>query len=99
MPLSTVTTAEELVRRNFAKRGFSETITAATRMEDLGADSLTFMEIVMGVEAELGVEICDEDIEKVVSVGDFIELVKRYSGAKLAMYDNEKKNGRMAQRA
>jgi acyl carrier protein len=94
--LSAITTAEELVRRNFAKRGFSETVAAATRLDDLGADSLTFMEIVMGVEDELGVEISDEDIEKVVNIGDFIELVKRYSAAKLAKDDGEKGNGRMA---
>ena len=39
-------------------------------IEDLGADSLDTVELVMGLEEEFGSEIPDEDAEKLVSVGD-----------------------------
>jgi acyl carrier protein len=74
--------AEELLRKHLKKRGFGESITAATRMDELDIDSLTVMEIVMEVEDELGVEVAEADVEKLVTVGDFIEMVKRYAESK-----------------
>ena len=45
-------------------------------IEDLGADSLDTVELVMALEEEFGTEIPDEDAEKLQSVGDVIKFVK-----------------------
>lgn len=76
-------TAEELVHKSLKKRGFDQNVTAATKIADLNADSLTMMEMKMEMEDELGAEIPDDDLEQVKSVGDFIEVVKRYGKGKL----------------
>lgn len=45
-------------------------------VEDLGADSLDAVELVMAVEEEFGIEIPDEEAEKLASVGDIISHVE-----------------------
>ena len=45
-------------------------------IDDLGADSLDTVELVMALEEEFGVEIPDEDAEKVRTVGDTISYIK-----------------------
>ena len=45
-------------------------------MEDLGADSLDQVELVMALEEEFGSEIPDEDAEKLTTVGDAIKYVE-----------------------
>ena len=44
--------------------------------EDLGADSLDLFELVMALEAEYGIEIPSEDLEKIATVGDVIDYMK-----------------------
>ena len=44
-------------------------------IEDLGADSLDTVELVMAFEEEFGIEVPDEDAEKLTSVGDVISYV------------------------
>ncbi|NPB03487.1 MAG: acyl carrier protein [Thermotogae bacterium] len=44
-------------------------------IEDLGADSIAVMELVMKMEEEFGLSIPDEDIEKLRTVGDVVEYV------------------------
>ncbi|HDL00906.1 MAG TPA: acyl carrier protein [candidate division Zixibacteria bacterium] len=44
-------------------------------VEDLGADSLDTVELVMALEEEFSVEIPDEDAEKIASVGDAINYI------------------------
>ena len=46
-------------------------------IEDLGADSLDAVELVMAVEEEFGIEVPDEEAEKLVSVGDIIAHVEK----------------------
>lgn len=46
-------------------------------IEDLGADSLDTVELVMAFEEEFGIEVPDEDAEKLQSVGDIIEYVNK----------------------
>lgn len=46
-------------------------------IEDLGADSLDAVELVMAVEEEFGIEIPDEDAEKLVSIGDILSHVEK----------------------
>ena len=43
--------------------------------EDLGADSLDVVDLIMAIEDEFEVEVLDEDIEKVVTVGDMVNYV------------------------
>jgi acyl carrier protein len=48
----------------------------ASFIEDLGADSLDTVELVMAFEEEFGAEIPDEDAEKLRTVGDVIKYLK-----------------------
>ncbi len=45
-------------------------------IEDLGADSLDVVELVMALEEEFGSEIPDEEAEKLVSVGDVVKYIE-----------------------
>jgi len=45
-------------------------------IEDLGADSLDTVELVMALEEEFGLEIPDEEAEKIVTVRDAIQYIK-----------------------
>lgn len=45
-------------------------------MKDLSADSLDAVEIIMAIEDEYGIEIPDEDAEKMQTVGDLVRYVE-----------------------
>ncbi len=47
-----------------------------TFVDDLGADSLDIFQIIMGIEEEFGLEIPQEEAEKIVTVGDAAEAIK-----------------------
>ena len=49
-------------------------------VEDLSADSLTVMEIVMAVEEKFGLELTEEQVENIRSVGQLRELVEQKVG-------------------
>ena len=51
-----------------------------TFVDDLGADSLDVFQIVMGIEEELDIEVNVEEAEKIVTVGDAVELIKKTVG-------------------
>lgn len=53
-------------------------------VEDLGADSLDTVELVMALEESFSIEIPDEEAEKIVSVGDAINYIKKHSETKTA---------------
>lgn len=48
----------------------------ASFVEDLGADSLDTVELVMALEEEFGIEIPDEDAEKILTVGKALDYIK-----------------------
>ena len=52
----------------------------ASFIEDLGADSLDTVELVMAFEEEFSVEVPDEDAEKLQSVGDVIKYIEEKAG-------------------
>jgi acyl carrier protein len=52
----------------------------ASFVEDLGADSLDTVELVMAFEEEFGIEIPDEDAEQLQTVGDAIRYLKEKAG-------------------
>jgi acyl carrier protein len=53
----------------------------ASFIEDLGADSLDQVELVMAFEEEFNVEIPDEDAEKITTVGQAVEYITGKSGS------------------
>jgi len=52
-----------------------EVTVTASFVDDLGADSLDTVELVMALEEEFGIEIPDEDAEKMTSVGEAIKYI------------------------
>ena len=47
-------------------------------IEDLGADSLDIVELVMALEEEFGIEIPDEDAEKITRVKEAVEYIEKH---------------------
>lgn len=47
-------------------------------IDDLGADSLDIVELIMALEEEFDIEIPDADAEKVVTVNDVVEYIKEH---------------------
>ena len=58
-----------------------EVTDAASFIDDLGADSLDTVELVMALEEEFGIEIPDEDAEKMATVGDAIKYIEKKASA------------------
>lgn len=54
-----------------------EVTNEAKFIDDLGADSLDTVELVMALEEEFGIEIPDEDAEKMVTVGEAIKYIEQ----------------------
>lgn len=59
--------------------GLNEVVPEASFVDDLGADSLDLVELVMAMEEEFGIEIGDEDAERIRTVQDAINHVKNHS--------------------
>lgn len=56
----------------------SEVVDEASFVEDLGADSLDTVELVMAFEEEFGIEISDEDAEKIKTVNDAVSYMDEH---------------------
>ncbi|MCD6363002.1 MAG: acyl carrier protein [Synergistetes bacterium] len=52
----------------------------ASFVDDLGADSLDIVELIMAIEEEFDIEIPDEDAEKLTTIGAAIEYIKNKLG-------------------
>ena len=48
----------------------------ASMQDDLGADSLDLVDLVMSVEEEFGVKVADEDLENIKTVGDIVNYIE-----------------------
>ncbi len=71
---------EEKVKEIIAKQlgvNAAEVTPEASFVEDLGADSLDTVELVMAFEEAFGIEIPDEDAEKIAKVKDAIDYINR----------------------
>jgi acyl carrier protein len=53
-----------------------ECVPEASFIDDLGADSLDLVELIMEMEEVFGIEIADEELEKIRKVKDVIEFLK-----------------------
>jgi acyl carrier protein len=77
-------TAEDLVKNVILEvLCESEFTNESLLKEDLNADSLDKVQMVVEFEAALGIEIPDQEIDKLSTVGDVVALVKRYDQSKL----------------
>ncbi|HEX5647247.1 MAG: acyl carrier protein [Nitrospira sp.] len=75
-------TVEERVKKIIAEQlgvEEDEVTPEASFVEDLGADSLDTVELVMALEEEFSIEIPDEDAEKILTVGKALEYIKEKS--------------------
>ncbi|MDE7469137.1 MAG: acyl carrier protein [Desulfovibrionaceae bacterium] len=57
----------------------SKVVPEASFIEDLGADSLDLTELIMAMEEEFGIEISDEDAQKIMKVQDALAYVEQHS--------------------
>jgi acyl carrier protein len=75
---------EEKVKEIIAKQlgvNVSDVVPDASFVEDLGADSLDTVELVMAFEEAFGIEIPDEDAEKIAKVKDAVEYINKKKSA------------------
>jgi acyl carrier protein len=71
---------EDKVKKIIAEKlsvDLDEVVPEASFVDDLGADSLDLVELIMSMEEEFDVEIPDEEAEKLVTVGDAIAYTKK----------------------
>lgn len=69
---------EDKVRKIIAEKlsvDLDEVVPNATFVDDLGADSLDLVELIMTMEEEFDIEISDEEAEKLVKVQDAIDYI------------------------
>ena len=59
----------------------NEVVPEASFVDDLGADSLDLVELIMVLEEEFGKEIPDEDAEKILTVKDAMDYIKNITGS------------------
>jgi acyl carrier protein len=57
-----------------------ECVPEASFIEDLGADSLDLVELIMAMEENFGVEISDEELQKIRTIQDAINFIKKKKG-------------------
>jgi acyl carrier protein len=69
---------KEIVAEQLGK-DVNEITTGASFIDDLGADSLDIVELVMKMEEEFGIEIPDEEAEKIKTVNDVVEYIKAHA--------------------
>ena len=72
---------EDKIKKIIAEKlsvDLEEIVPEASFVDDLGADSLDLVELIMSMEEEFDVEIPDEDAEKLVTVKDALDYVNKH---------------------
>ncbi len=72
---------EELLEASEASLAASEIDAGTNLRDDLGLDSLQAVTVVMALEQEFGIEVDDEEIDGLQTVGDILELLQRKTAA------------------
>ena len=57
-----------------------DVVLGASFVDDLGADSLDQVELIMAMEEEFGISISDEEAEKIATVKDAIDYIQQHQG-------------------
>ncbi|MBU4259616.1 MAG: acyl carrier protein [Proteobacteria bacterium] len=73
---------EDKVKKIIAEKlgvDLDEVVPEASFVDDLGADSLDLVELIMSMEEEFDIDIPDEDAEKILTVQDAIEYTRQRS--------------------
>lgn len=73
---------EDKIKKIIAEKlgaDLDEIIPKASFVDDLGADSLDLVELIMSMEEEFDIEISDDDAEKLLTVNDALEYVLKHS--------------------
>jgi acyl carrier protein len=75
---------EETMRKIIAKitRNENVVLTPTTTFKDLGADSLDVVQVMVALEEAYDIELVDEDLKAIGTMGGFIEYVKKRIAAK-----------------
>ena len=79
--MTTESTIEEKVKRIIVNQlgvDSSEVVSEASFVDDLGADSLDLVELIMALEEEFGKEISDEEAENIQTVQGAIDYIKEH---------------------
>ncbi len=81
MPVSVDQTMEKIKKIIVDQLGVEEAavVPEASFVEDLGADSLDVVEMIMAFEEELDLDIPDEDAEKIATVQDVVDYIRENS--------------------
>ncbi len=77
-------TIEEKVRKLIAEKlevDYNDVVPQASLIDDLGADSLALVELIMTMEEEFDIEVPDEDAERLVTVENAITYIKEKTSA------------------
>ncbi len=73
--------AEDKVKKIIAEKlsvDLSDVVPEASFVDDLGADSLDLVELIMSMEEEFDIEISDDDSEKMITVQDAIDYLRSH---------------------
>ncbi len=74
--------AEDKLKRVIAEKlgvDLEEVVVEASFVDDLGADSLDLVELIMSMEEEFDIEIPDDDAEKIITVNDAIQYLHTHA--------------------
>lgn len=76
-----MSSVEDKVKKIIADKlsvDMEDIVPEASFVDDLGADSLDLVELIMTMEEEFDIDISDEDAEKIVTVKDAMDYVQKY---------------------
>jgi acyl carrier protein len=82
MKEETIMSLEDKVKKIIAEKlsvDINDIVPEASFVDDLGADSLDLVELIMSMEEEFDIEISDEEAEKLVTVKDVLDYIAKHS--------------------